>query len=160
MQALLPRRHSRAVLSGALGIFAGLLTLGWALFGYNLPGLVGLSGARPQDWMLAQVAVGFLAIVAGGLMLARYPLAGGALNVMGSLATFVLGILYTRALELAARRSQLEALRLGFSRFSTATLNLPVNQLVATMLIFAVFPVAVLLLISGLGGLATGARSS
>ena len=159
MQASVLSRHPRAILSGALGIFAGLLTLGWALFGYNIPGLVGLAGARPQDWMLIQVAFGFLAIVAGGLMLARYPLAGGSLNVVGSLATFVLGILYTRALELAARRAQLTMVRLEFSRFSTGTVNLPVNQLVATMLIFAVFPVAVLLLISGLGGLATGARS-
>jgi hypothetical protein len=153
-----PRRH-RAILSGALGIFAGLLTLAWALFGYNLPGLTGLAGARPQDWMLVQVALGFMAIVAGGLMLARFPSAGGALNVAGSVGTFVLGIVYARALELEARRAQLEALRLQFSRFSTATLSLPVNSLVATMLIFAVFPIAILLLISGLGGLATGARA-
>jgi hypothetical protein len=100
-----------------------------------------------------------MAIVAGGLMLARFPSTGGALNVAGSVGTFVLGTVYARALELEARRAQLEALRLQLSRFSTATLSLPVNSLVATMLIFAVFPIAILLLISGLGGLATGART-
>ena len=29
--------HPKATLSGALGVFAGLLTLGRAVFGYNLP---------------------------------------------------------------------------------------------------------------------------
>src|SRR5712692_2119088 len=99
--------HHRAILSGALGIFASLLALAWALFGYNLPGALNLNATQAQNLMLTQVMVAFLTLVAGGLMLTRYPRAGGGLLVLGSLATFVIGIFYTRALELAARGENL-----------------------------------------------------
>ncbi len=151
--------HPKATLSGALGIFAGLLTLGWALFGYNLPATLGISAVNPQNLMLVQVAFGFLAVVAGGLMMAHYPGTGGALNVLGSLTTFTIGIFYSRGLELAARGHHVDSLELQFSRYYSASLNLPLNVLVSSLLIFAVFPVAFLLLISGLGGLATHARA-
>ncbi|HZY46276.1 MAG TPA: hypothetical protein VFE96_00635, partial [Candidatus Bathyarchaeia archaeon] len=42
-----------------------------------------------------------------------------------------------------------------FSRFYTAPLVIPVDHLVATLLIVPVFPIATLLVISGLGSLAT-----
>lgn len=150
--------HPKATLSGAVGVFSGLLTLGWALFGYNLPATLGISAANPQNLMLVQVAVGFLAVVAGGLMMAHYPGTGGTLNILGSMTTFTIGIFYARELELAARGHHVDSLELQFSRFYSASLNLPVNVLVSSLLIFAVFPVAFLLLISGLGGLATHAR--
>ncbi len=153
-----PKTHRRALLSGAVGIFASILTLSWALFGYNLPGVLRIDSSRSQDLMLIQVGVAFVSLVASGLMLTRYPGAGGGINILGSVATFLIGIMYTRALELAARSEGLTRLHLEFTRFSTATLNIPVDGLVATFSIIPVFPVAVLLLASGLGGLAATRR--
>ncbi len=104
--------------------------------------------------MLIQVGVAFVSLVASGLMLVRYPGAGGVINVLGSVATFVVGIMYTRALEVAARSEGLTRLHLEFTRFYAATLSIPVDRLVATFLAVPIFPVAILLLASGLGGLA------
>ncbi len=148
------KSYRRAMLSGAVGIFASILTLSWALFGYNLPSTLRIVSARSQDLMLIQVGLAFVSLIASGLMLTRYPGAGGAINVLGSMATFVIGIMYTRALELAARSEGLTRLHLEFTRFYTASLNVPVDRLVATFLVVPVFPIAVLLLASGLGGLA------
>jgi hypothetical protein len=148
------KSHRRAMLSGAVGIFASVLTLSWALFGYNLPSTLGIASARSQDLMLIQVGVSFVSLVASGLMLTRYPSAGGAINVLGSLATLMIGIVYTRTLELAARSEGLTRVHLEFTRLYTATLNIPVDRLVATFLVIPVFPIAILLLASGLGGLA------
>jgi hypothetical protein len=146
------------MLSGAVGIFASVLTLSWALFGYNLPSALGIASARSQDLMLIQVGVAFVSLVASGLMLVRYPGAGGVINVLGSVATFVVGIMYTRALEVAARSEGLTRLHLEFTRFYAATLSIPVDRLVATFLAVPIFPVAILLLASGLGGLAASRR--
>lgn len=154
-----PKTHRRAALSGALGIFASILTLSWALFGYNLPGVLRIDSARSQDLMLIQVGVAFISLVASGLMLTRYPGTGGVVNVLGSVATFVIGILYTRALELAARSEGLSRLHLEFTRVYSVSLNIPVDRLVATFLVIPVFPVAILLLASGLGGLAATRHS-
>src|SRR2546426_603983 len=96
-------RHHRAILSGALGIFASLLAIAWALFGYNLPAALRLSATQAQNLMLTQVTIAFVTLVAGGLMISRYPRAGGGLLIIGSMATFIIGIFYTRALELANR---------------------------------------------------------
>ncbi len=148
------KTHRRAVLSGAVGIFASILTLSWALFGYNLPGVLRINSAQSQDLMLIQVGVAFFSLVASGLMLSRYPGEGGGINVLASVATFVIGIMYTRALELAARSEGLTRLHLESTRFFAATLNIPVDRLVATFLVVPIFPVAILLLASGLGGLA------
>ena len=152
-------RHHRAILSGALGIFASLLAIAWALFGYNLPAALNLNATQAQNLMLTQITVAFLTLVAGGLMLTRYPRAGGGLLVLGSMATFVIGIFYTRALELAARGENLSRIHLE-SRFFTGTLNIPVDRVVSTLLVVPVFPIAILLLISGLGGLAAYARQT
>ncbi len=46
------------------------------------------------------------------------------------------------------------------SRFLTGTLNIPVDMVVSTLLVVPVFPIAILLLISGLGGLAAYARKT
>ena len=152
-------RHHRAILSGALGIFASLLAIAWAIFGYNLPAALNLNATQAQNLMLTQITVAFLTLVAGGLMLTRYPRAGGGLLVLGSMATFVIGIFYTRALELAARGENLSRIHLE-SRFFTGTLNIPVDRVVSTLLVVPVFPIAILLLISGLGGLAAYARQT
>jgi len=150
-------RHHRAILSGALGIFASLLAIAWALFGYNLPAALRLSATQAQNLMLTQVTIAFVTLVAGGLMISRYPRAGGGLLIIGSMATFIIGIFYTRALELAARGENLSRIRLE-SQFFTATLNIPVDRVVSSLLLFPVFPISILLLVSGLGGLAVYSR--
>lgn len=108
--------------------------------------------------MLIQVGLAFVTLVASGLMLARYARVGGAVNILGSMATFILGIFYTRSLELAARSGNLRVLRLEYTRFYAVNLNIPVDRLVATLLIVPVFPLAMFLLASGLGGLAASRR--
>ena len=146
--------HPRSFLAGGLGVFASLLTMGWALFGYNLPTSVNLPSNQPDTLMLAQFGVAFLMLIGSGLMLARYTRLGGAINVMGGLATFGIGVLFARSLELAARAQSLEGLKLQFAG-QTAPLVIPVDRLVYTLLIVPVFPLATLLVISGLGSLAT-----
>ena len=147
--------HPRSLLAGGLGVFASLLTMGWALFGYNLPTSVNLPSNQPDTLMLAQFGVAFLMLIGSGLMLARYTRLGGSLNVLGGLATFGIGVLFARSLETAARAQSLEGIKLQFASLYTAPLVIPVDRLVYTLLIVPVFPLATLLVISGLGSLAT-----
>src|SRR5437016_4005922 len=85
----------------------------------------------------------------------RYTRLGGAINILGGLTTFGIGVLYARGLEQVARAASLQGLSLHFSQFYTAPLVIPVDRLVATLLVMPVFPIATLLVISGLGALAT-----
>jgi hypothetical protein len=152
-----PRRatHTRALLSGGLGVFASLLALAWALFGYNLPSAVNVTSSQSQNLMLLQVALAFITIVGSGLMLATYTAAGGTINVLGALGTFIIGVYYSSGLADAAKADDLTSLPLRFSSFYTGTVNLPTDMIVSTLLVVPVFPIAALLLMSGLGGLAT-----
>ena len=152
-------KHHNAVLSGALGIFASLLAIAWALFGYNLPTGLNLNATQAQNLMLFQATIAFVTLVAGGLMLTRHPRGGGGLLILGSIGTFVVGVFYTRALELAARSENLSKFHLE-SRFFAASLNISVDRVVSALLVVPVFPIAILLLISGLGGLAAYARQT
>jgi hypothetical protein len=147
--------HPRSLLAGGLGVFASLLAIGWALFGYNLPATVSLASGQPDNFMLAQFGVAFVVLIGSGLMLARYTRLGGAINILGGLATFGIGVLYARSLEQAARSASLQGITLHFSQVYTAPLVIPVDRLVSTLLVVPVFPVATLLVISGLGSLAT-----
>ena len=147
--------HPRSLLAGGLGVFSSLLAAGWALFGYNLPATVNLASIQPDNLMLAQFGVAFVVLIGSGLMLARYTRLGGAINILGGLATFGLGVLYARSLEQAARSASLQGIPLHFSQVYTAPLVIPVDRLVSTLLVVPVFPVATLLVISGLGSLAT-----
>lgn len=147
--------HPRSLLAGGLGVFSSLLAIGWALFGYNLPTASNLSSTQPDNLMLAQFGVAFIVLIGSGLMLARYTRLGGAINILGGLATFGIGVLYARSVEQAVRAQNLQALSIRFSQFYTAPLVIPVDQLVAKLLLVPVFPIAILLVISGLGSLAT-----
>src|SRR5216683_2942188 len=147
--------HPRSLLAGGLGVFSSFLAIGWALFGYNLPATVNLASIQSDNLMLAQFVVAFVVLIGSGLMLARYTRLGGAINILGGLATFALGVLYARSLEQAARSASLQGLSLHFSQFYTAPLVIPVDRLVSTLLVVPVFPIATLLVISGLGALAT-----
>ncbi len=147
--------HPRSLLAGGLGVFSSLLAIGWALFGYNLPATVNLASIQPDNLMLAQFGVAFVVLIGSGLMLARYTRLGGAINILGGLATFGLGVLYARSLEQAARSASLQGIPLRFSQVHTAPLVIPVDRLVSTLLVVPVFPIATLLVISGLGSLAT-----
>ena len=147
--------HPRSLLAGGLGVFSSLLAIGWALFGYNLPSSVNLPPNQPDALMLAQFGVAFIMLVGSGLMLARYTRLGGAINVLGGLTTFGIGILYARSLEQAARAQSLQGLTFHFASGYTAPLVIPVDRLVSTLLVVPVFPIAILLVISGLGSLAT-----
>src|SRR6266567_7984152 len=147
--------HPRSLLAGGLGVFSSLLTIGWALFGYNLPTAANLASSQPDNLMLAQFGVAFVVLVGSGLMLAMFTRLGGAINILGGLTTFSIGLLYARSLEQAARAASLQGLSLHFSQFYAAPLVIPVDRLVATLLVVPVFPIATLLVISGLGSLAT-----
>ena len=147
--------HPRSLLAGGLGVFSSLLAIGWALFGYSLPTASNLGSSQPDNLMLAQFGVAFVVLIGSGLMLARYSRLGGTINILGGLATFSIGLLYARSLEQAARTASLQGLSLHFSQFYTAPLVVPVDRLVSTLLIVPVFPIATLLVISGLGSLAT-----
>ena len=147
--------HPRSLLAGGLGVLSSLLAIGWALFGYNLPTASDLASTQPDNLMLAQFGVAFVVLIGSGLMLARYTRLGGAINVLGGLTTFGIGVLYARSLEQAARAASLQGLSLHFSQFYTAPLVIPVDHLVATLLVLPIFPIATLLVISGLGSRAT-----
>jgi hypothetical protein len=147
--------HPRSLLAGGLGVFSSLLAIGWALFGYNLPATVNLAPSQPDNLMLAQFGVAFVVLIGSGLMLARYTRLGGAINILGGMTTFGIGVRYARSLEQAARAANLQGLSLHFSQVYTAPLVIPVDRLVSTLLVVPIFPVATLLVISGLGSLAT-----
>ena len=140
--------HPRSLLAGGLGVFASLLAIGWALFGYNLSSTVSFASGQSENLMLAQFGVAFIVLVGSGLMLARYTRLGGLINVLGGLATFGIGVLYARTLEQSAKNASLQAIPLHFSQLYTAPLVIPVDRLVATLLIVPVFPIATLLVIS------------
>ena len=147
--------HPRSLLAGGLGVFSSLLAIGWALFAYNLPTAANLASNQPDSLMLAQFGVAFLVLIGSGLMLARYTRLGGAINIVGGMVTFGIGVLYARSLEQSAKAASLQGVTVHFSRFYTAPLVIPVDRLVATLLVVPVFPIATLLVISGLGSLAT-----
>ena len=147
--------HPRSLLAGGLGVFSSLLAVGWVLFGYSLPTASNLASSQPDNLMLAQFGVAFVVLVGSGLMLAMFTRLGGAINILGGLTTFSIGLLYARGMEQAARAASLQGLSLHFSQFYTAPLVIPVDRLVATLLVVPVFPIATLLVVSGLGALAT-----
>src|SRR2546425_7931859 len=147
--------HHRTLLACGLCVLSSLLAIGWALFGYNLPTASDLASTQPDNLMLAQFGVAFVVLIGSGLMLARYTRLGGAINILEGLTTLGIGVLYARSLEQAVRAASLQGLSLHFSQFYTAPLVIPVDRLVATLLVVPVFPVATLLVISGLGALAT-----
>jgi len=155
VQSVVSRTHPRALLSGALGVFASLLVIAWARWAYNLPSAVDLTSSQSQSLMLLQVALGFVTLVGSGLMLARYTAAGGAINVLGAIGTFVFGVYFSSDIANAARAKDLTSLTLKFSSYYTNTIQVPTDRIVSTFLVIPILPVALLLLISGLGALAT-----
>jgi hypothetical protein len=148
-------KHVRAILSGALGVFSSLLAIGWALWAYNLPSGVNLNSSQSQDLMLAQLVLAFVMLVGSGLMLARFTLPGGIINILGALSTFIIGVYFSTGIADSARSKDLSVLRLHFSGVYTGTVSLATDRIVSTFLVVPVFPIAALLLISGLGALAT-----
>src|SRR5207244_9507139 len=80
--------HPRSLLAGGLGVFASLLAIGWALFGYNLSSTVNFASSQSENLMLAQFGVAFIVLIGSGLMVARYNLLGVAINIMWGLACF------------------------------------------------------------------------
>jgi hypothetical protein len=147
--------HPRSLLAGGLGVFAGLLAIGWALFGYNLSSTVNFASGQSENLMLLQFSVAFIVLIGSGLMLARFTRLGGAINILGGLTTVGIGVLYARTMEQSAKTASLQAIPLHYSQVYTAPLVIPVDRLVATLLVVPVFPIAILLVISGLGSLAT-----
>jgi len=148
-------KHVRAILSGALGVFSSLLAIGWALWAYNLPSGVNLNSSQSQDLMLAQLVLAFVMLMGSGLMLARFTLPGGIINILGALSTFIIGVYFSTRIADSARSKDLSVLRLHFSGVYTGTVSLATDRIVSTFLVVPVFPIAALLLISGLGALAT-----
>ena len=148
-------KHVRAILSGGLGVFSSLLAIGWALWAYNLPSAVNVNSSQSQNLMLAQLVLAFVMILGSGLMLARFTLPGGIINILGALSTFVIGVYFSTGIADSARLKELTALPLRFSGVYSGTLSLATDRIVSTFLIVPVFPIAALLLISGLGALAT-----
>jgi len=147
--------HPRSFLAGGLGVFSSLLAIGWALFAYNIPSSVNLTSSQADNLMLAQFGVAFIALIGSGLMLAKFTRIGGAINILGGLTTFGIGVLFARSLEQAARAASLPGIPLRFSQSSVGPLVIPVDRLVSTLLVVPVFPIAALLVTSGLGSLAT-----
>jgi hypothetical protein len=142
-------------LSGGLGVFTSFLAIGWALFAYNLPSAVRVTSSLSQNLMLLQVGVAFITLLGSGLMLAAYTAPGGAINILGALGTFIIGIYYSSNLADAAKADDLTSLPIHFSTFYTGTVSIATDRIVSTLLIVPVLPIAILLLVSGLGGLAT-----
>jgi len=101
--ALQTPKHVRALLSGGLGVFSSLLTIGWALWAYNLPSAVNLTSSQSQNLMLAQLIRAFIMLLGSGLMLARFTLPGGIINILGALATFLIGVSFSSGIADAAR---------------------------------------------------------
>ena len=147
--------HPRALVSGALGVFSSLLAIAWARWGYNLPSAVNVSTQQSQNLMLIQLGIAFITLVGSGLMLARYTAPGGFLNILGAIGTFVVGVYYSNSIADVARASALTALPLHFSDYYTSTISIPTDRIFSTFVLVPVLPIALLLLISGLGALAT-----
>ncbi|HLC11061.1 MAG TPA: hypothetical protein VJL56_04365 [Candidatus Bathyarchaeia archaeon] len=153
--ALQTPKHVRALLSGGLGVFSSLLAIGWGLWAYNLPSAVNVTSSQSQNLMLAQLALAFIMLLESGLMLATFTLPGGIINILGALATFLIGVYFSSGIADAARSKDLTALPLRFSGVYTGTVSLATDRIVSTFLIVPVFPITALLLTSGLGALAT-----
>jgi hypothetical protein len=147
--------HARAMLSGGLGVFTSFLSLGWALFAYNLPSAVNVTSSQSQNLMLLQVALAFFTLLGSGLMFAAYTAPGGAINILGALGTFIIGIYYASGIANAAKANDLTSLPLHFSIVYNGIVSIPTDRIVSTLLIVPVLPIALLLLVSGLGGLST-----
>jgi len=147
--------HVRAILSAGLGVFSSLLAIGWALWAHDLPSAVNVNSSPAQNLMLAQLVLDFVMLLGSGLMLARFTLPGGVINILGALSTFVIGVYFSTGIADSARSKDLTLLRLHFSGVYTGTVSLATDRIVSTFLIVPVFPIAALLLISGLGALAT-----
>ena len=105
--------------------------------------------------MLAQLVLAFIMLLGSGLMLARFTLPGGVINILGALTTFLIGVYFSSGIADAARSKDLTALPLRFSGVYSGTVSLATDRIVSTFLIVPVFPIATLLLISGLGALVT-----
>src|SRR5207247_11169245 len=105
--------------------------------------------------MLIQLGLSFIMLLGSGLMLARFTLPGGIINVLGALLTFLIGVYFSSGIADAARSKDLTALPLRFSGVYTGTVSLATDRIVSTFIIVPVFPITVLLLISGLGALST-----
>src|SRR5467141_3547424 len=108
-------KHVRAILSGGLGVFSSLLAIGWALWAYNLPSAINVTSSNSQNLMLAQLGLAFIMLLGSGLMLARFTLPGGIVNILGALATFLIGVYFSSGIADAARSKDLSALPLRFS---------------------------------------------
>ena len=147
--------HPRSLLAGSLGVFASLGAIAWARWAYNLPSAVDITSSQSQTLMLLQVGLGFITLVGSGLMLARYTAAGGAINVLGAMGTFLIGAYFASDIANAATAKDLTALPLRFSDYYVNTVKIPTDRIVSTFLIVPILPIALLLLISGLGALAT-----
>src|SRR5256886_14530122 len=103
VQKIVPRAtHARALLSGGLGVFASLLAIGWALFGYNLPSAIYVTSSQSQSLMLLQAGLAFITLLRSRLMLATYTAPGCTGNILGSLGTFIIGVYYSSCLADAA----------------------------------------------------------
>src|SRR3989454_12624791 len=105
--ALQTPKHVRALLSGGLGVFSSLLAIGWALWAYNLPSAVNVTSSNSQNLMLAQLVLAFIMLLGSGLMLARFTLPGGIVNVLGALSTFLIGVYFSSGIADAARSKDL-----------------------------------------------------
>src|SRR5207253_5538985 len=123
-------KHVRAILSGGLGVFSSLLAIGWALWAYNLPSAVNVNSSQSQNLMLAQLVLAFVMILGSGLMLARFTLPGGIINVLGALSTFLIGVYFSNGVADAARSKDLSALLLRFSGVFTGTVILVTDRVV------------------------------
>ena len=153
--ALQTPKHVRVIPSGALGVFSSLLAIGWALWAYNLPSALNVTSSQSQNLMLAQLVLAFIMLLGSGLMLARFTLPGGIINVLGGLATFLIGVYFSSGIADAARSKDLTALPLRFTGVYAGTVSLATDRIVSTFLVVPVFPISALLLTSGLGALAT-----
>src|SRR5207245_9369618 len=110
--ALQTPKHVRALLSGGLGVFSSLLAIGWALWAYNLPSAVNVTSSQSQNLMLAQMVLAFIMLLGSGLMLARFTMPGGIINVLGALSIFLIGAYFFGGVAAAARAKELAALPL------------------------------------------------
>jgi len=113
--ALQTPKHVRALLSGGLGVFSSLLAIGWALWAYNLPSAVNVTSSNSQNLMLAQLGLAFIMLLGSGLMLARFTLPGGIINVLGALLTFLIGVYFSSGVADAARSKDLTAFTMQVS---------------------------------------------
>src|SRR2546422_11211395 len=82
--------HPRSLLAGGLGVFASLLAIGWALFGYNLSPTVNFASSQAENLMLAQFDVAFILLIGRRLTLARYTRLGVAIIIRRALGTFAI----------------------------------------------------------------------